>query len=291
MTGYARREGGDDRLTWVWEIRSVNGRSLDIRCRMPPGFEALDPAARAIAQKRFARGNLQIALTVSRGKMPRLVRLNRDLLDQLIEIVRDLDGAGVPAAPARLDGLLALPGVLEAAEEEESEAARAARQVALEADLTLALDALSAMREAEGQRLSALVSGHLDTIEEFSEAAARSATAQPEAIRERLRAQVQDLLDAVPALPEERLAQEAAVLATKADVREEIDRLHAHVAAARDLLAAGGPVGRKLDFLCQEFNRESNTLCSKASDVALTRIGLDLKAAVDQLREQIQNIE
>jgi uncharacterized protein (TIGR00255 family) len=290
MTGFARHEGGDGALTWAWELKSVNGRNLDLRCRVPSGYEALEVAARATAQAHCTRGNLQLTLTVDRGQVPVKLQVNRELLDQLLGLMRELE-AEVRAEPPRLDGLLAVRGVLEAVEEEETKEQMDLRRAAMKEDLVLALEALSAMRRAEGQRLKAMADGHLAEIERLTAAAGETAAARPEALRARLKAQVEELLEAAPALPEERLAQEAAVLAAKADVREELDRLDAHVAAAHALLAEGKAIGRRLDFLCQELNREANTLCSKSQDVALTRIGLDLKAVVDQLREQIQNIE
>jgi uncharacterized protein (TIGR00255 family) len=290
MTGFARREGGDGTLTWLWELKSVNGRGLDLRCRIPAGYEGLEPAARAMAPRHCARGNLQIILTVSRGEGAQRYQVNRALLDQLVGLTRELEGE-IEAAPPRLDGLLAVRGVVEAAEEEESREQREARTAAIEKDLVLAFEALAAARRAEGEQLLAIITGRLDEIERLTGAAGETAALQPEALRERLRSQVAELLEASPALPEERLAQEAALLITKADVREELDRLAAHIETARADLAKGGPVGRRLDFLCQEFNREANTLCSKAWDVELNRIGLDLKTAVDQLREQVQNVE
>jgi len=290
MTGFARQEGGDGTLAWTWEIKSVNGKNLDLRCRVPSGYEALEMAARTIAQARCARGNLQLTLTVNRGQAPVKLQVNRDVLDPLLDLIRELEDE-VRAAPPRLDGLLAVRGVLETVEEQETEEQMAARTAAMEADLVLALEALIAMRRAEGLRLDAMAAGHLAEIERLTAAAGETAAARPEALRARLKAQVEELLEAVPALPEERLAQEAAILAAKADVREELDRLGAHVAAARELLAEGQAIGRRMDFLCQELNREANTLCAKSQDVALTRIGLDLKAVIDQLREQVQNIE
>ncbi len=290
MTGFARHEGGDGTLSWAWELKSVNGKNLDLRIRVPSGYEALEVAARATAQAQLTRGNLQLSLTVNRGQVPVKLQVNRELLDQLLGLVRELE-AEVQAAPPRLDGLLAVRGVLESVEEEETKEQMDVRIAAMEEDLVLALEALTAMRRAEGQRLKVMADGHLAEIERLTAAAGETAAARPEALRARLKAQVEELLEAAPALPEERLAQEAAVLAAKADVREELDRLNAHVAAAHDLLAEGKAIGRRLDFLCQELNREANTLCSKSQDVALTRIGLDLKAVVDQLREQVQNIE
>jgi uncharacterized protein (TIGR00255 family) len=291
MTGFARAEGGDAGLHWAWEVKSVNGRSLDIRCRLPAGFEALEPAARAAMAERFKRGNLSVLLTLSRGEQPARVRVNREVLDQLLAVMAELEGK-LQAAPPRLEGLLAVRGVVDVVEEEElDDERREARFARMAATLATALDALQTMRREEGGRLAALVQEHLETIERLRQHAAALAAAQPAALKARLKAQVEALLEAAPGFPEDRLAQEAALLVARADVREEIDRLAAHVAAARQLMAAGGPVGRKFDFLCQEFNREANTLCSKSADVELTGIGLDLKAAIDQLREQVQNIE
>jgi len=290
MTGFARQEGGAGVVTWVWEIKSVNGRNLDIRSRVPTGYEALDAIARGAAPKHCARGNLQISLNVDRSAAPVQLKVNQEILQQLLSLVSEIESK-VTAAPPRLDSLLSFRGVVETIEEKETPEDLAARTTALEADLIRALEALTAMRRAEGQRLEKMIVGHLAQIESLIEAAAGAEAARPEALRARLRAQVDELLDMSPALPEERLAQEAAVLVAKSDVREELDRLRAHVAAARDLIGEGAAVGRRLDFLCQEFNREANTLCSKSWDVALTRIGLDLKSTIDQLREQVQNIE
>ncbi|MEE8293051.1 MAG: YicC/YloC family endoribonuclease [Kiloniellales bacterium] len=293
MTGFARREGGDARVTWSWEIKSVNGRSLDVRCRVPSGHERLEAAARAALPKVCARGNVSIALSVGRGDVAPGLRVNRDLLDQVIALAGELEtslGSG-RVAPPRLDGLLAIRGVLETANEDEPAEETAAREAAMQGDLEAALDDLVAARRGEGTHLKAAVEAHLTTVETLTAAAAACAATQPDALRERLKTQVEALLDSVPALSEDRLAQEAALLIARGDVREELDRLGAHVAAARALLAEGGTVGRRLDFLCQEFNREANTLCSKSSDVGLTRIGLDLKSAIEQLREQVQNIE
>ena len=293
MTGFARREGGDAKAPWSWEIKSVNGRSLDLRCRVPNGYESLEAAAREAAPKHCARGNVTIALIVGRAEAGPNLRVNRDLLDQLVRLAGELEtkADGKTLAPARLDGLLSVKGVLEVAEEEESSAETEVRVAAMGKDLQAALKDLTAARRSEGKHLKVAVESHLQTIEDLTAKASQSAEAQPEALKARLKSLVEELLEAVPALPEDRLAQEAALLAARGDVREELDRLRAHSAAAKELLEGGGTVGRRLDFLCQEFNREANTLCSKASDVELTRIGLDLKSAVEQLREQVQNIE
>ena len=288
MTGFARVDGHADGYGWTYEVKSVNGRNLDIRCRQPAGFDTLEAAARAEIPKRLARGSVNLNLTVTRSQSVSQLRINRELLAQVLELAREIEGAG--AAPPRLDSLLAVRGIIEPVEEDEGEA-RERVEAALKADLTRLIGELVTARLSEGARLVTVLNGHLDEIERLITAASACASTQPDALRERLRNQVAALLDAAPALPEERLAQEAAILIAKADVREEMDRLRAHIQAARDMLAEGGAIGRRFDFLCQEFNREANTLCSKSADVELTRIGLSLKASIEQLREQVQNIE
>jgi uncharacterized protein (TIGR00255 family) len=288
MTGFARAEAVSGDRQWVWELRSVNGRGLDIRCRLPNGYDALDPIVRAAVAERCRRGNVSVNLTENRQQRPRL-SINREALGQVLAMVAELkDNAAIAAAAPRLDGLLALPGVIERVDEE-ADPASAIELLARR--LNEALDALKAMRLAEGARLVALASAHIDEIERLTEAARRIAATQPGAIAGRLRLQLETLLGQSPLPGPDRLAQEAALLAAKADVREELDRLAAHIGAVRSLIQAGGAIGRKFDFLCQEFNREANTLCSKAADVELTRLGLDLKVAIEQLREQVQNIE
>lgn len=290
MTGFARRDGGDGAVSWTWEIKSVNGRSLDVRARLPQGYEALDPVVRSAVAAACARGNVQVSLSMKRGSAPLQLQVNEALLQQVLDLMGDLE-ARTQAAPPRLDGILGLRGVLEAVEEEETPELQEARLAALQGDLAAALEALVAMRAAEGARLLGVARSHVDEIERLAAAARGSAAAQPEALRQRLKEQLSLLLQESVGVSEERLAQELAIVAGKADVREELDRLAAHVEAARELFDQGGAVGRKLDFLCQEFNREANTLCSKSADVELTRIGLDLKSAIEQLREQVQNIE
>ncbi len=290
MTGFARHEGGDDVMTWVWEVKSVNGRNLDLRLRLPQGFEALEAEVRKLVPEHLARGNVQIALVVDRSRLPLRYRVNRELLQQLLGLTQEL-GDDLPAAPPRLDGLLAIKGVLEPEEDAEEDAVAEARNAAMLGDLTAALGKLACARAEEGARLEAVIADHLEAFDEVVEAAGKSAELQPQALRERLARQVAELLEASPGLPEERLAQEAALLASKADVREELDRLRSHLESARDLMKAGGAVGRRFDFLCQELNREANTLCSKSVDMDLTRQGLTMKTLVDKLREQVQNIE
>jgi uncharacterized protein (TIGR00255 family) len=291
MTGFARAEGGDGDLRWTWELKSVNGRNLDVRVRVPTGFEALEPAARAAVPEKLKRGNVAVGLVLTRGQQPARARINRELLEQVIALAGEVQQRLKTEAP-RPDGLLAVRGVVEVAEEEDlSEPQREARMQRISADFAKALAALAQTRLEEGARLAAIVAQQLNDIERFCTAAAATAAAQPAGLQARLRQQLDLLLGASPPLAEERLAQELALLITKADVREELDRLGVHIAAARKLLKEGGAVGRKFDFLCQEFNREANTLCSKSADSNLTAIGLDLKASIDQLREQVQNIE
>lgn len=290
MTGFARAEGHVEGTSWVWEVKSVNGKSLDLRFRLPPGFEALEVPLRASLAHQLRRGNVAVTLTVTRAAGSGGLRVNREALAQVLALVRELESE-IEAAPPRLDGLLALRGVLESSDTLEDESARDHLHGALLVSWNAALASLGVMRLAEGARLRPVIEARLDEITGLVADAEHSAAAQPQQIKARLAELLRTLLDAVPALPEERLVQEAALIAAKADIREELDRLTAHVAGARALVAEGAGIGRRLDFLCQEFNREANTLCSKSADVALTRIGLDLKASIEQLREQVQNIE
>jgi uncharacterized protein (TIGR00255 family) len=291
MTGYARTQGQDETVSWIWEVKSVNGRGLEVRARLPAGYDYLEGTVRDALQKRFKRGNISFSLNVDRLKKETQLAVNEAVLAQYVEVAcrwhEKVPGLALP----HIDGLLALKGVLEVGEEDMAPELALSRTKALQESFSQALDALAAMRAAEGSRLSDVLSGQLDEINALVARAESLAVFDPSMIKERLRAQIAALLDAVPALSEDRLAQEAALLASKADVREELDRLKSHLTAARDMLASGDAVGRKLDFLCQEFNREANTVCSKANDIELTRIGLALKAIIEQFREQVQNIE
>ncbi|MGK2740026.1 YicC/YloC family endoribonuclease [Tepidicaulis sp. LMO-SS28] len=291
MTGFARAEGACEGARWHWELRSVNGKGLDLRLRTPPGFDALEPKLKAIAAEKLKRGNVQANLQLTRETSANVPRLNEDALKAVLEATARLRDHQIYLADSSAEGILSLKGVMETGEAEESEEARARLEAALVESFAEAMKKLGAARREEGEKLFAFLSGQVTRIEELTRDAAASPAAGQDAMRERLKRQVEELLGASPALNEERLAQEAALLATKADVREELDRLAAHVEQARELLAAKEPVGRRLDFLTQEFNREANTLCSKAADVALTRIGLELKTVIDQLREQVQNVE
>jgi uncharacterized protein (TIGR00255 family) len=291
MTGFARAAASDERFAWTWEARSVNGRSLDVRCRLAAGFDQLESPARAAASKLFNRGNVNLTLAVERKAGASRVVVNREVLDQVLALVKDLEGK-VNAAPARLDGLLAVRGVVETVEgDDENEEVRAARDATMLKTLDSALQQLKAAREAEGRALAGTLAAHVDEIEMLTREAGGHAAAQPAAMKTRLEAQLAELLGAQPPLPQDRLAQEVALLATRGDVREELDRLVAHIAAARALLGDKGAIGRRLEFLSQEFNREANTLCSKSADVALTQTGLALKAVIDRLREQAANVE
>jgi uncharacterized protein (TIGR00255 family) len=278
MTGFAHSEGTDAGLTWAWELRSVNGRGLDLRMRLPPGWDALEPALRDGAGKALKRGNVTANLTVKRDATTRLVA-DPAVLDHLLDLAMALHARLPGSEMPRADALLALPGVLRPATAEEEERPMAAVQ----AGFAAALGGLVTARLAEGARLEATLSGLLAEIAALCEQAKAQAAGQPASQRHLLRDN--------PALPDERIAQEVALLATRSDVREELDRLDSHIAAARDLLAEGTAIGRRLDFLVQEFNREANTLCSKSVSAALTATGLRLKAAIEQLREQVQNIE
>ncbi len=290
MTGFARTEGELGETRWVCEARSLNGRGLDLRCRLPLGFEGLEPAIRSLATQRFGRGTLQVTLSFAARASTGELRLNRAALDQVLDIARMLEN--VPGvAPARLDGLLMIKGVIETAEPTETEAVRAGREAALLNGIAMAFDRLLSARKAEGRALTGILTAQINRIASLAKEARASAARAPETIKAKLKRDVEALLEASRNFDPDRLAQEAALLATKADIAEELDRLDAHVEQARVLLESAEPVGRKFEFLTQEFNREANTLCSKSSAIELTRTGLELKTVIDQLREQIQNVE
>lgn len=290
MTGFGRSSADHHGAAITWELKSVNGKGLEARLRLPPGFERLEQPVRQAIQKRFSRGNIQAGLTLSRVGLQAQPVVNEEFLRDLAGLAQRLqEQFGV--APATADGLLALRGVLDAPEAAEDEDTRAALDAAILAALDAALGALEQARRTEGEALGVLLLAHLDTIMALTERAEADPSREPTAIRSRLTEQVRTLMDTGAPLDEARLHMEAAFLATKADIREEIDRLKTHVASGRALLAAGGPAGRKLDFLSQEFNRESNTLCAKSNAAAITAIGLELKVVVDQFREQVQNLE
>jgi uncharacterized protein (TIGR00255 family) len=289
MTGFARVASSGLGWRWSWEARSVNGRGLDLRVRLPAGLDRLDHQARAAAQRRFQRGSLSLLLSLEPEGGPGEVTIDRARLDAWLALEAELR-ARHGLAPARTDGILALRGVVESRERTGTEV-DASLDAPILASLEGALEGLAAARAEEGARIAPVLLGLLSEIEGLATRARGLAALQPEALRARLLQKLAELGSAVPPLAPERLAQEVALLASKADVREELDRLGAHVAQARALLGGEAQCGRKLEFLAQEFNREANTLCSKSSDLELTRCGLELKAAIDRLREQSANIE
>lgn len=293
MTGFAR-EGGTlaDGSSFVWEVRSVNGRGLDVRLRLPNGFDALENPLKEAAARLLKRGNVSATLTVKREERT-AARLTPDpeALEQALRIALDLAERIPGAAPPRAEALLTLPGVLRAETREPDEAEEEAKRAAIAAAFARALDGLVASRRAEGAKLADILGVLLDEVAALRDLAAKEAADQPALHMARLRESLAALLEGERRVPEERLAQEVAMLATKSDVREELDRLSAHIAEARRLLTSGDAVGRKLDFLTQEFVREANTLCSKSSSIPLTRVGLEMKAAIERLKEQSANVE
>ncbi|MGA7674540.1 MAG: YicC/YloC family endoribonuclease [Rhizomicrobium sp.] len=290
MTGFAEAHGSREGARWRWEAKSVNGRGLDLRLRLPQGFESIEAAARVLAGDRFKRGNVQASLTFEAASSARGLRIDAAALASAVKIAKEV-AAETGLRPASIDGLLALKGVIVQDEALETDSREfAGRDAAILESLAAAFDALARARAGEGAKLAALLDAQIAEIARLTKAAGAAAAAQPAALRDRLAQQIADLV-APGTVSSERLEQEIALLAVRADIREELDRLAAHVEEARRLLSSGEAVGRKIDFLAQEFNREANTLCSKSSDIALTRIGLDLKAVIDQFREQAQNVE
>lgn len=290
MTGYGHAEGEAGAFRWSWDLRSVNGRGLDLRLRLPPDLQGLETAIRETAGNKLRRGNIQINLQISQGANAAQIKINQEALRQVLSALAEIEShSGL--APSTASGILGIRGVVEQIEPQETETERDARHAMILQSFDAALSMLAASRGSEGARLHSIVTSQVDGIASLTSAAEERAAGAVALLRQRLTDQLASLLDAPPALSPDRLAAEVALLATKADIREEIDRLHAHVAHARELLEDKGQIGRKLDFLVQEFNREANTLCSKSPDTGLTRIGLDLKVQIDQLREQIQNIE
>jgi uncharacterized protein (TIGR00255 family) len=290
MTGFARGHGVAGAYAWAWELKSVNAKGLDLKLRLPPGWDAIEAPVRARASELLSRGSVFASLTVSREGVAPVARVNEPVLAAVLTTLKTLSGR-VEAAPATLDGILSLKGVMEVSDAEENEQDRAAAEGAIVAGFAQALKGLAEMRRHEGEALGRILNARLGEIGELAARAEAVPGRKAEAIKARLAEQVAELLEASQRFDADRLHQEAILLATKADIREELDRLTAHVAQGRKLLAGGGAIGRKLDFLAQELNRESNTLCSKANDLELTNIGLELKAVVEQFREQVQNLE
>jgi uncharacterized protein (TIGR00255 family) len=290
MTGFARGHGVSGAYAWAWELKSVNAKGLEVRLRLPPGWDAVETPVRAQAAEALSRGTVYGNLTVNREGVAPLVKVNEAVLAGVLATLRDL-ASRIEAAPPTLDGILSLRGVVEVFDQDESEQERQAAEAAVIAGFRQVLAGLGDMRRREGETLGRLL---LARLEEISKLAARAEAVpgrQPEAIKARLAEQVATLLASSDRFDRDRLHQEAILLATKADIREELDRLASHVEQARKLVQQGGAVGRRLDFLAQELNRESNTLCAKSNDVELTNIGLELKSVVEQFREQVQNLE
>jgi uncharacterized protein (TIGR00255 family) len=290
MTGFARSAGNNGDYGWVWELKSVNGKALDVRLRMPQGYDHLEIQSRNAIQNNFKRGNIQASLTIANGKQHEKLSINSEVLDQYLALAKDLH-VKLGGEPPRVDNLLAMRGVLEVVPTPIDEAEQSARDNGILSSLIEAVSALNAARLEEGGRLKATLADQVSRIAYLTQAASNNPARSAEAIKARLKEQVSKLLETSNSFDPDRLHQEAVMIATRADIQEEIDRLIAHVAAAKELLISKEPVGRKLDFLAQEFNREANTLCSKAGDKSMSAIGLELKTIIDQLREQVQNIE
>jgi len=289
MTGFARHDGAYGALTWHWEVKSVNGRNLDVRCRLAPGFEALEPKLRASIAKLIRRGSCQVSLYLKREAGDAQIEVNEAALAKVVAAAEQLSGND-KLAPARIDGLLALRGVLQTADIDLA-ADGDDLQKALLASFDETLADLVAARSSEGGKLATIIANQIDDVERLTNDARDCPERKAEAVKQRLQEQVAKLLETSDELDEARLHQEAVLLAARADVQEELDRMYAHIEAGRVLLHDNGPMGRKLDFLVQEMNREANTLCSKANHKSLTAIGLELKGAIDQIKEQVQNIE
>ena len=290
MTGFARTSGQFESDRWTWEAKSVNGRSLDVRVKAPYGYDRIELPTKKLTSERLDRGSVSLTLTIESERTASTLQVNRSLLDDLIALHGEMVGQVAPDLP-KIETLLTIKGVVEAAESAETEDDSEKRELAIMQGLTEALNGLIASRGAEGDRLHALIEDYVSNLENLCHDARNSDGARVNDIRDRLRRQLDELMETPNSVNEERLAQEVALLATKADVREEIDRLEAHCAASRILIADSGPVGRRLDFLCQELNREANTLCSKSASEELTRIGLEMKSVIDQFRQQAQNVE
>lgn len=290
MTGFARSQGSFAETGWIWELRAVNGKALDVRFRLPAGMEAIEARLREALSARILRGNVQVSLQMEEGGASVLPVLNEEALAAAEQIVaRVSEKTGLPSAG--MDTLLAIRGVVEYREAPADSVTADARSEALLESFAEAAEALEIARLQEGAAIAEVLAGQIDEIERLTLAVASDPSRSAENIRERLAAQLARLMESANSLDEQRLHQEAALLATKADLQEEIDRLTAHIASARVLLAEGGAVGRKLDFLCQEFNRECNTICSKSNAVAVTGFGLEMKVVIDRFREQVQNIQ
>jgi uncharacterized protein (TIGR00255 family) len=290
MTGFARSQGASGPYTFEWELKSVNAKGYDLRLRLPPGWDDIEAPAKKRAGELLSRGTVYANLNLKRANAVAQVRINEDVLAAVVKVAGHVAGKIDAVAPS-VDGLLALKGVIEVVEPESNEEEDKAAKLAAMAAFEQALNNLVEMRRREGATLGQVLGQRMDEIEKLAKRAEAAPGRKPEAIRARLAEQIAALLETSDRFDQDRLSQEALMIATKADIREELDRIASHVAQARDMLGKGGPVGRRLDFLAQEFNREVNTCCSKSNDIELTNTGLEMKNVVEQFREQVQNLE
>jgi uncharacterized protein (TIGR00255 family) len=290
MTGFARSHGASGHYVFEWELKSVNAKGFDLRLRLPPGWDELEAIAKKRAAERLARGTVYANLNIKRANALAVVRINEDVLASVVNAASQLAGKIDAVAPS-IDGLLAIKGVIEVAEPESDEEEDKAAMAAAAAAFDNALADLVAMRQREGLALGQILSQRMDEVEALAKRAETAPGRKPEAIRARLAEQVAVLLETSDRFDADRLNQEALLIAARADIREELDRIASHVAQARELIRKGGPIGRRLDFLAQEFHREANTCCSKSNDVELTNTGLEMKNVIEQFREQVQNLE
>ena len=290
MTGFARSHGTSGPYAFEWELKSVNAKGFDLRLRLPPGWDEIETLARKRATELLSRGTVYANLTVKRGNALSTVRVNEDVLNSILRIAADLAGKIDAVAPS-VDGLMAIKGVIEVVEPEADEAEEKAAKIAVASAFEEALAALVAMRQREGATLGEILTQRMHEIETLANKAEAAPGRKPEAIRARLAEQIAALLEASDRFDSDRLNQEALMMAAKADIREELDRIASHISQAREMIGKGGAVGRRLDFLAQEFNREVNTCCSKSNDIELTNTGLEMKNVVEQFREQVQNLE
>jgi uncharacterized protein (TIGR00255 family) len=290
MTGFARIHGASGPYAFEWELKSVNAKGLDLRLRLPPGWDELEAFAKKRAAEMLSRGTVYASLNVKRANALSTVRVNEDVLASVVRVAGVLAGKIDAVAPS-IDGLLAIKGVIEVVEPEADEAEDKAAKEAASAAFDQALAQLVDMRRREGTALGQILLQRMDEIEKLAKKAESAPGRSPEAVKARLAEQIAALLETSDRFDQDRLSQEALLIAAKADIREELDRIASHVAQAREMIAKGGPVGRRLDFLAQEFNREVNTCCSKSNDIELTNTGLEMKNVVEQFREQVQNLE
>jgi uncharacterized protein (TIGR00255 family) len=290
MTGFARSQGASGPYTFEWELKSVNAKGFDLRLRLPPGWDEIEAAAKKRAGELLSRGTVYANLNVKRANAASVVRINEDVLSSIVKVAGELAGRIDAVAPS-IDGLLGIKGVIEVVEPESNEVEDKAAKAAAAAAFEQALAELVRMRQREGETLGNILNQRMDEIERLAKKAEAAPGRRPEAIRARLAEQVAVLLEASERFDSDRLNQEALMIATKADIREELDRIASHISQAREMIGKGGPVGRRLDFLAQEFNREVNTCCSKSNDLELTNTGLEMKNVVEQFREQVQNLE